>query len=306
MRTAKPVVRTVQRTTKPVVRVQPTHEQRAAAEKARKLAHKAAEKKRVEQVDRAVDRVTATVLHVRSRPATSTKPSSPAPRPAAVTLDLRGVTRTVESLPAVLPDLDLAVDLPAVDLGLVALPSLGVNVSLPSVRASVQLPGLGVGVDLPAVDLPAAPAPVTLPGAILPATTLLAATSTTSDVLAPTTGTDRTAGLLGSVGPQAPLAPTGAYDARSLHSGQADGLGRAVPRLTAAVSLLTTPGASGTGTGAGLVPDGSAQSGASAPVVPALASAAGIPGLTALHDRPAHGRPGRTLELLRQPGFAPD
>jgi hypothetical protein len=288
VRTLKPVVRTVHRTTKPVVRVQPTHEKRAEDRAAQKRAQKAAQKKRVQQVDRAVDRVTSTVLHA-SRPLAANAPSAPT-RPPLATVDL--------------PTLGVAVDLPVVDLGPVALPSLGVDVSLPGVSASVQLPGVGVGVG---VDLPAVPAHGVRP----PATTPLPTATAASVMLPPTTATDLTSGVLAPPRPHAPLVqadpyrvPSDAYGTRSHVSGQADGRGHTTPRLTAAVSLLAVPGTSGVGTG--LVPDGSAQAGAPAPVVPALAVAAGIPGLTALHGRPAHARSGQALELLRQPGFSPD
>ncbi|MBB3325254.1 hypothetical protein [Microlunatus antarcticus] len=294
---AKPAVR--------VVHVETAHEKRVAKQVAQKK-KLVAQKKRVQQVDRAVTDVTKTVFGSSAKP---TKGSRTAPA-ALVSVDVSKVTtkaladvtstvltpRTPLELPTVtLPDLNVAVTLPAldlnvVDLAVVELPSVGVSVGLPQVQ--VDLPGVLPGAGLPPVAVLA----TTAPHASSSTSTAAASASSVHPAAAPLLTTHLVHPSLGQ----------SADGAAAVTANQADGRRVVAAHVEAGVSLLAAYGASGAGAGPGVSPDGSAGAGVSGLMIFGLAVSAGLAGLMALHARPAHARSGHTLGLLRQPGFSPD
>ncbi|MBB3327776.1 hypothetical protein [Microlunatus antarcticus] len=288
-----------------MVHVETAHEKRVAKQVAQKK-KAVAQKKRVQEVDRAVADVTKTVFGASSK--SSVKPgksSHPAPV-ALVSADVSKVTtealadvtstvltpRTSLELPTVtLPDLNVAVSLPAVDLTVVKLPSVRVGVVAPAVDLVVDLPVVVEGPTLSPAAPPAAAAPhVSRPGSVSPASTTGSLPQAAGSITL-----DRAAAISGQ--------PT-----RTATPGaeQGDGHGYVTPTLEIGLSLVATAGTGDSGLGLGAAPTGSAGGSAGGALIFGLAVSAGLAGLKALHARPAHARSGHTLGLLRQPGFSPD
>ena len=89
-------------------------------------------------------------------------------------------------------------------------------------------------------------------------------------------------------------------------SGSADGNGSTASRIDAAVNVFTSFAGSTVGSGAGLVPAGSASAAGPGFVLLALVAGFGLVGVGVLRTTPTGARAGSVWRLLRQPGFSPD
>jgi len=301
-----PVARTVHRAAKPVIRVERAHSTPAVkpapartspaktvvtkatkATKATKQTTRRASAPAV-RLDRAASTVSSDLLRASVRPAAVAAQVGPVTVSTTVLADVTAaVLPSSLDLTSVLPRLDVAVDVPVVDLGRVTLPDVAVAVGLPPVLAPVDLP---VPSTLPAVPAPT-PASATAPDLASTATAVRPSGSSAASSPTP-------AGL---VGPRV-LSPLADHVTASRTGGTA-----VRPVATAAdagLSLLTGLGA--VGAGLGVAPDGSASTAGLGLALLALLAVAGPAGLTALRPCPVPGRHGHTSRLLRQPGFAPD